>query len=138
VEPCGVPWPDRERDHMEHRMEPWLGHSPHSSRMSDKPSSCTSKGHVPSRKRSTARILEEQRSEDWQSTKTKGSLTMCSYYMNKQLIMCSRCFELLFSIQEYLLVGCFGNLVPHYSSKILQLTFRLSNKPYKEPVIRNQ
>jgi hypothetical protein len=116
---------------MEHRMEPWLGHDPHPSRMSDKPSSCTSKGHVPSRKRSTAWILEERRSEDWQSNKTKGSPTMCSYYMDKLLIM-SRCFELFFSIQEYLLVGCFGNLVPHYRSKILRLAFWLSNRAYKE------
>jgi hypothetical protein len=59
-------------------MEPWLGHDPHTSEMSDGSLSCTGKGRVPyvrsSRKRSTARILEERRSEDWQSTETKGSL----------------------------------------------------------------
>jgi hypothetical protein len=60
-------------------MEPWLGHDPHTSEMSDGSLSRTGKGRVPSnvrssRKRSTARILEERRSEDWRSTETKGSL----------------------------------------------------------------
>jgi hypothetical protein len=53
---------------MEHHMEPWLGHDPHSSGMSDGSSSRTGKGCFPlyaglSRKPSTVKISEERRSE---------------------------------------------------------------------------